>query len=146
MIELDEIIYDALTADTELMQAVGQRIRSTCFEVGPDETDNTPLPCIIVTDNGSQEQPETKDCEWLPYEEKVQAGIEIDGNSPKEVRTLIRKARKAVAAYIKTLAESDTDIPYLDSIQRDGMAWDWMKPCYFDTLRYNCTLDNNQTE
>lgn len=139
---LDEILYDALMADTELMENVGYRIKSTCFEVGPDEMDNTPLPCIIVTDNGSQQQPDDKDCEWDSCEDKVQAGIEISADSPKQVHTLISKARSAVAAYIMAMAEADEKTPYLDSIQRDGVAWDWLKPCYFDTLRYNCTIDN----
>ena len=51
MIALDEIIYNALRADADLMTAVGGRIVSTCFEVSPDEQDNTPLPCIIVMDD-----------------------------------------------------------------------------------------------
>ena len=52
VIELDKLFYDALQADETLKAAVGGRIVSTCFEVGPDEKDNTPLPCIIVTDDG----------------------------------------------------------------------------------------------
>ena len=40
MTALDEIIYNALRADTDLMQQVDGRIVSTCFEVGPDEVDN----------------------------------------------------------------------------------------------------------
>ena len=64
MKQLDEILYDALRANPDLMQAVGERIVSTCFEVGPDEPDNTDLPCIIVTDDGWQNQPETKDTTW----------------------------------------------------------------------------------
>jgi hypothetical protein len=23
------------------------------------------------------------------------------------------------------------------------VAWDWMKPCYHQTLTYNCTIENN---
>ena len=48
MKELDEILYDALLADEDLMDATEGRIESTCFEVSPDEQDNTQLPCIIV--------------------------------------------------------------------------------------------------
>lgn len=143
MKELDEILYNAITADEELMQAVNSRVKSTCFEVAPDEQDNTLMPCIIVTDNGSQTQPETKDCVWDAAEDHVQAGIEVSGRSPKEVRNLIKMCRKAVAVYVTALAEGGEDIPYLDAIARDGIAWDWMKPCYFDTLRYQCTVYNN---
>lgn len=141
---LDEIIFNALSADTELMQAVGNRIVSTCFEVGPDEQDKTPLPCIIVMDDGIQNQPDTKDCEWEAFEDRVQASVEIDGRSPREVKQLLSQCRNAVAAYIRELAESGDAIPYLESIQTSGIDWDWMKPCYHTTLTYNCTIDHEQ--
>ena len=51
MLELDEIFYNALTADSEIASATGGRIFSTCVEVPPMDQDNTPLPCIIVTDH-----------------------------------------------------------------------------------------------
>jgi len=142
MKQLDEILYDALRANAGLMQAVGERIVSTCFEVGPDEPDNTDLPCIIVTDDGWQNQPETKDSTWEGQEDRVTAGIEVDGRSPKEVKQLIRMCRRAVAAEIRRMAEADEDIPYLDNLQVDGLAWDWMKPCYHQTLIYQCIIEN----
>lgn len=142
MKELDEIIYDALKADTELMQAVGGRVKDVLFEVGDDGKDNVPLPYIVVIDGGSQEQPETKDCEWDPAEDHVQCGIEVSAESPREVRRLVRMCRKAVARHIKTLDYDER--PYLDSMSRDGVDWDMMKPCYFDILRYQCTISNQE--
>lgn len=143
MIALDEIFYNALCSDAELMEAVGGRIKSTCFEVGPDEPDNTPLPCIIVTDDGGQNQPDNKDCEWESSEDRVTASVEIDAESPKAVKQLCRKARRIIASHIRAMAEAGDDIPYLDNLQMSGVAWDWMKPCYHQTLTYNCTIENN---
>ena len=143
MIALDEIFYNALCSDAELMEAVGGRIKSTCFEVGPDEPDNTPLPCIIVTDDGTQNQPDNKDCEWEACEDRVTASVEIDAESPKAVKQLCRKARRIIAAHIPSMAEAGDDIPCLDNLQMSGVAWDWMKPCYHQTLTYNCTIENN---
>lgn len=142
MIALDEILYNALNADETLMQAVGDRIVSTCFEVGPDEQDNTQLPCIIVTDDGIQNTPDTKDCNWEASEDRVQASVEVDGRSPKEVKQLQQMCRQAIADYIRTMANNDEEIPYLESLQSNGIAWDWMKPCYHSTLTYNCIIDN----
>lgn len=141
---LDEIIFNALSADAELMQAVGNRIVSTCFEVGPDEQDKTPLPCIIVMDDGIQNQPDSKDCEWEAFEDRVQSSVEIDGRSPREVKQLLSQCRNAVAAYIRELAESGEVIPFLESIQTSGIDWDWLKPCYHTTITYNCTIDHEQ--
>lgn len=138
MNQLDEILYTALTSDAAFNAAVGGRIRSTCFEVSPAEQDNVPLPSVIVIDFGSQDGQTTKDNTWESCEDQVQAGIEISASSPKEVHKLLRKARKAVAAYVQTLDYDHQ--PELNKISRDGVQWDWMKPCYFDTLRYQCTL------
>ena len=143
MIELDEILYNALKADANLMQAVDGRIVSTCFEVGPDEQDNTELPCIIVTDNGFNNQPLTKDTTWEAWSDAVQAGIEVDGRSPREVKTLRLMARRAVAAYIEQLADSGEEVPILDGVQSNGVAWDWTKPCYHSTITYNCSITND---
>lgn len=141
MIALDEILYNALVADSDLMEAVGSRIRSTCFEVGPGEADNIPLPCIIVIDDGWQNQSETKDEEWEATYDRVTASIEVDAESPKEVKRLIKRCRKAVAEYIAQMAEAGEDIPYLDNVQASQLAWDWEKPCYHRTLSYNCEID-----
>jgi len=149
MIQLDEILYNAVQADAALMDAVGGRVVSTCFEVSPDDKDNTPLPCIIINDNGRQAQPETKDSGWLLSEWKVQADIEVDAESPKDVDRIIEMCNRAVAAYVATLDYDDT--PQLESIQTAGKAWDWMKPCYHDRLIYQCIVyqkytDNGQEE
>ena len=140
MKQVDEIIYDAIKADTDLMTAIGGRVVSTCFEVPPDSDDNTPIPYIIITDDGSQNQPETKDAQWDGCEDHVQVSIEVSGESPKQVRYIINRCRKAVAAYVKNL--SYTDRPQLDALKRDGIYWDWTKPCYFDTLHYQCFIYN----
>jgi hypothetical protein len=141
---LDEIIFNALRSDAELMTAVGGRIKSTCFEVGPDEPDNTPLPCIIVMDDGLQNNPDEKDCEWESWEDRVTASVEIDAESPKAVKQLIARVRSTVATVIEAMLSEGMEVPELDSLQSNGIAWDWMKPCYHSTLTYNCTIPNEQ--
>ena len=142
MKDLDQILFDALKGDAALMEAVGCRVVSTCFEVGPDEMDNTPLPCIIVTDDGWQNQQESKDTMWESMEDRVTASIEVDADSPKAVKQLMRLCRKAVARYVRDMAEAGDDIPELDSVQASQLAWDWMKPCYWQTMTYNCLIEN----
>lgn len=142
MKDLDQILFDALKGDAALMEAVKGNVVSTCFEVGPDEMDNTPLPCIIVTDDGWQNQQESKDTMWESMEDRVTASIEVDADSPKAVKQLMRLCRKAVARYIESMAEEGEDIPELDSVQASQLAWDWMKPCYWRTITYNCLIKN----
>ena len=142
-LELDELFFNALMADDELVAAVSSRIESTCFEVSPDEKDNTPLPCIIVTDDGLTNQPSDKDIEWESEEDRVQASVEVDGRDPKEVKTLIRMVRKAIANHIASMYAEGEEIPCLQSVQTNGVAWDWMKPCYHSTITYQCDVQND---
>jgi glycerophosphoryl diester phosphodiesterase len=143
MPELDEILYNALRADADLMTAVDGRVESTCFEVSPDEQDNTQLPCIIVTDDGLTNNIGTKDTEWESNEDRVQASIEVDAESPKAVKQLLRMVRRAVANHIRTMADNDEEIPCLQSVQTSGVAWDWTKPCYHETITYTCDVQND---
>ena len=132
--ELDELFFNALMADADLVLAVGGRIESTCFEVSPDEQDNTPLPCIIVTDDGLTNQPSDKDVEWESSEDRVQASVEVDAKSPKQVKQLIRMVRKAISNYITSLYEKGDERPCLQSVPTNGGAGGGMKRCSPDTI------------
>lgn len=145
-IELDELFFNALMADAELVQAVGGRIESTCFEVSPDDTDNTQLPNIIITDDGLTNQPTTKDMTWEADEDRVQASVDVAAEDPKQVKRLIRMVRKAITNYIEALDDKGEEIPCLQSVQTTGVAWDWMKPCYHDVISYQCDVDNKLYE
>ena len=139
---LDELFFNAIMADADLVLAVGGRIESTCFEVSPDETDNTLLPNIIITDDGLTNQPDSKDVEWESREDRVQASVDVAAENPKQVKQLIAMVRHAIANYIQTLDDQGKDIPYLQSLQTAGVAWDWMKPCYHDVITYTCDVQN----
>ena len=148
MLRLDKIFFDAITANAELMQAVGGRVKSTCFEVSPDEQDNTPLPYILILDEGKQPAQTTKDDEWMPSQWRVGAGVEVGAKSPNEVDALVVKAMKAIANHISTLASQGEEIPYLNEgfPQTQGVDWDWTKPCYWDLAQYQCDVNYNDDE
>lgn len=139
---LDELFFNAIMADADLVLAVGGRVESTCFEVSPDDADNTQLPNIIITDDGMTNQPDSKDVEWESREDRVQASVDVAAETPKQVKQLIGMVRKAIANYIQALDDQGEDIPCLQSIQTAGVAWDWMKPCYHDTITYTCDVQN----
>lgn len=140
MKQVDEIIYDAIQADEALMTATGGRVASTCFEVSPDETDNTPLPNIIVTDDGFQNQDTTKDSVWEGGDDEVQVTVDIAAKSPNEVKDLVRMVRRAVSRYIIEMYKNHEVVPELDKLSSDGLQWDWMRPCYYQKLTYNCSI------
>ena len=135
MKQVDEMIYEAIVADESLMAIIGGRVVSTCFEVPPDELDNTDVPNIIITDDGFQNNVTTKDCVWEGGEDEVRVTVDIAGNSPQEVKQIMRRVRKAVEVYMANLS---TDMPELVSLTSGELAWDWIKPCYYKPLIYQC--------
>ena len=122
------------------MTAIGERVVSTCFEVSPDEKDNTPLPNIIVTDDGFQNQDTTKDSVWEGEDDEVQVTVDIAAKSPNEVKDLVRMVRRAVSRYIIGMYENHEMVPELDKLSSDGLQWDWMRPCYYQKLTFNCSI------
>lgn len=146
MKQVDEIFYEAIQADQDIMTATGGRVKSTCFEIPPYEDDNTPVPFIIINDDGFQNIEVTKDSVWESAEDRVQVSVEVDAASPSEVKTLIRKVRRAIEDYICTTYTNGGDIPVLESLTSDGLAWDWEKPCYFQRLIYQCIIPADTDE
>jgi len=148
MLRLDKIFFDAITSDAGLMQAVGGRVKSTCFEVSPDEKDNTPTPYIIIMDEGKQPAQTTKDDGWLPSQWRVGAGVEVAADSPNVVDALMMKVIKVIANHINTLTNQGEDTPWLNEgfPQTQGVSWDWTKPCYFDVAHYQCDIDFTDDE
>lgn len=148
MKDLDIIIYEALKSDSSLMEVVGGRVKSTCFEVSPEDKDNTPTPYIIVTDDGFVNNTGTKDTLWESGEDNVRVSIEIAAESKNEVTRIVKRCRKAISRYIRQMALSGENIPMLDNEypQSNGVAWDWTKPCYFTQLIYQCTIYTDDYE
>jgi hypothetical protein len=128
------------------MTAIKGNVVSTCFEVSPDETDKTPLPYVIVTDDGFQNKIESKDDGWEGTEDRVGVGVEVAAESPREVKKIIRLVRRAVASYIDQMYADGEDIPELESLSSDGLAWDWLKPCYYQRLTYQCITKPDDNE
>ena len=146
MKQVDEIIYDAISADTDLMEAIGGRVVSTCFEVPPYDIDNTQTPYIIVHDSGFFNQQTTKDNLWESEEDQVTTTVEVAADSPGEVKQIVRKIRAAVASYISTMYANGSEVPELQSLNSDGIDWDWMKPCYYQHLNYQCITNADNTD
>ena len=132
---VDEMIYEAIVADESLMATIGDRVTSTCFEIPPDQLDNTEVPNIIITDDGFQNNVTTKDCVWEGAEDQVQVTVDIAAENPGEVKHIMRSVRKAVETYMANLGNA---MPELVSLTSGELAWDWMKPCYYKPLIYQC--------
>ena len=138
--ELDEIIYAALSADETIVQLTEGRIESTCFEEPPANTGNTSVPNIVIEESTGQNELGTKDTIWESNTDVPSVDITINALSKNEVQQLRRLVRKAISSYIESMTSS---FPLLRSLSWAGVQYDWTKPCYFDTLHYQCEMDIN---
>ena len=139
---ITKIIREAIKADTDLMQTIGNRLQATCFEVSPEEPDNTPLPYITIIYGHMQGQQLTKDDLWMPEEWQRTVTVEIAARSTNDVEQIMWQVVKAVARYVDSLAENGDEYPQLDALNATDIAWDWTKPCYYQNLIYQCTIYN----
>ena len=134
------MIWEAITADETLMAATGGRVTSTCFPIPPNLEDNTPVPNIIITDDGFQNNVDTKDCVWEGGEDQVQVTVSIAGRDESEVKAIMRRVRKVVELYMAALG---SQMPQLKSLSSGEMAFDWLKPCYHKPLIYQCVTKSD---
>lgn len=136
--ELDDIMYASITGDSSLVSLTDGNIVTCCFEVPPDIEDNTPLPYIIIIEDPTQNEQGTKDDVWDSDYDSAQVSIEIAAATKAEVKQLRRKVRKSIREYVSTM--DYTTRPNLKSFSNEGIAWDWLKPCYYDRLHYQCDV------
>ena len=98
--------------------------------------------CTVTLTNNTDDA-STKDDVWECGSDIVNVGVEFAASSPNEVKRLRKLIRKAVDTYVKS---NETDILSLRAINYDGIQWFWEKPCYYDTLHYQCDMVNDLNE
>lgn len=141
--DTDLLIYNALKADGEIMEATNGRIISTCIEVPPTEKDNTPLPYIIVGYDGMNEDNSNKDASFGTDNDIEDVFVEVSASSRNALVPLMRRIRKCVHDYMVAAQERGEDVPEDYSVSASGVAWDWTKPCYYQTMNFHCSTNND---
>ena len=138
----DKVFYNALRSNAELMATVGGRIESTSIPVPDEQLDNTPVPYIIITFDGLQNEGHTKDNSFEGDTDKVQIGIEITAADRETLGTIADLVRSTVIAYFEATeghAIDDYDlVPQDYNLTAGPIQYDPVKPCFFQTLTYNC--------
>ena len=138
----DKVFYNALRSNAELMATVGGRIESISIPVPDEQLDNTPVPYIIITFDGLQNEGHTKDNSFEGETDKVQVGIEVAADSRDDLGDLMQTIRQTIIDYFEDTeghAWDDYDyIPTNYKLEASAIGYDGDKPCYYQTLTYNC--------
>ena len=138
----DKVFYNALRSNAALMTQVGGRIESTSIPVPDEEFDNTPVPYIIITLDGLQNEGFTKDNDFEGITDKVQVSIEVAAQSRDELGQIMTDIRQTVIDYFEDTEDHAWDdydyVPTNYTFAASAVGYDSEKPCYYQTLTYNC--------
>lgn len=140
----DIAFVSALNASEDVVSLTGGRIYGTAIPVPDEDLINTPVPYIIVTFNGLQNNEDTKDYNNEGDEDTVQIGLEITAPTLKELHELAELVRTTVREYMDSDASSYQPIEY--TFSASSIEYDSAKPCYWVNFTYNCITyrDNEQ--
>ena len=134
----DSIFVDALKSNAALVESVGGRIYGTAIPMPDEDADNAPVPYLIVTFDGLNNDVDSKDDEMESDTDKVNISIEVVGETLAKLHELTQAVRDTVRDY---LATNDTDITEYQ-FGAQAIQYDSLKPCYWQVLTYQCDVEN----
>ena len=134
----DSIFVDALKSNAALVERVGGRIYGTAIPLPDEDADNAPVPYLIVTFDGLNNDIDSKDDEMESDTDKVNISIEVVGETLSKLHELTQAVRDTVRDY---LATNDTIITEYQ-FGAHAIQFDSLKPCYWQMLTYQCDVEN----
>ena len=137
----DQVFYNALRQNADLMAMVGGRIENTSIPVPDDDLANQPLPYIIITYDGMQNEGFTKDDDYEGNTDKVQIGIEAAASDRETLGDIMQSVRATVKEYFANAEEGSDDydlVPFNYALKATPVAYDSLVPCYYQSLQYEC--------
>lgn len=143
----DSIFIAAIASNQELMEQLGKtsrkaaRLYSTAIPLPDDEADNVPLPFVIVTLDSLTNDQTTKDDPFESDSDQVNIGITVAASNRDALYELTNEIRRTVHTYMQESQQAVEDYQF----SADGIVYDSLRPCYWQTLVYQCDV-NHLTE
>ena len=141
-LQTDIIFAKALKSNATLMaQLPAGNVYNTAIALPDEEADNAPVPYIIVSFNGLNNQDTTKDSSYQGMTDAVTVGITIAARTREELADLAITSRQTVEQYLQAQRPGDEDynlVPNAITLQAGEVKYDSLKPCYWQELTYQC--------
>ena len=140
----DSIFIAAIQSNPALMERIGGRLYGTAIPLPDEDADNVPVPYIIVTFDGLNNQNETKDDVYESNDDTVNIGVEVTAETLTDLHNLTQAVRETILAYMKTQKEELDDEFTIDdfTFAAQAIQFDSLKPCYWQVLTYQCDVRN----
>lgn len=143
----DIIFVKALRSNAELIERLpAGDVYNTAIALPDEEAENAPLPYIIVSFDGLNNQDTTKDDAFESESDSVQIGITICTGEREELGEMAVAVRTTIREYFREHYGDTTDedfalIPNDITLNAQGVQYDSMKPCFWQVLNYQCDTD-----
>ena len=145
----DIIFVKALRDDATLMAKLAAKdVYNTTIALPGVDMDNAPLPYVIVTFDGLNNDQTTKD-DYESTLDQVTIGVEIAARTRPELGDIARHVRSQIRHYFMNVDIHDEDydmIPEDYQFSASQVNYDQMKPCYWQVLSYQCDVRNDVIE
>lgn len=140
----DIIFIQAIERNSGIMRQIGERLYPTAIACPDEELDNTPVPYVIVANNGMENDVECKDSSYESSYDNVKISIEVTADSREALADLTSDIRQAVKDYVTSLAGAK-GFPLTDyKFSAAAVQYDGQKPCYWQVLNYQCEVYNQE--
>ena len=144
----DIIFVKALRSNQELMAMLPDGdVHNTTIALPDKDLDNAPLPYIIVSYDGMQNAPQTKDAMYEDSTDKVVISVEVAAKTRPDLGRLMTTVRKTIKEFFINAEPSDEDyslVPLDYTLSASQVNYDPDKPCCWQTLQYQC--ETNATD
>ena len=140
----DAIFVKALRSNAALIaQLPAGDVYNTAIALPDEDADNAPLPYVIVSFDGLNNQDTTKDNDYDGLTDTEPIGIEIAAEPRPKLGELAVMLRKTIAARFQQIAqephaEASALLPYAYTLQAQPVQYDSLKPCYWQQLQFQC--------
>lgn len=138
----DIIFVKALRSNATLIEQLpAGDVYNTTIALPDEDVDNAPLPYIIVTFDGLQNDVETKDDPFEGETDNVTISIEIAAKTRPELGELAEAVRHTLHDYFVEADPEDEDfdlVPADYQFTAQQVNYDALKPCYWQVLSYQC--------
>jgi len=134
----DSIFIAAIQSNPALVERIGGRLYGTAIPLPDEDADNVPVPYIIVTFDGLNNQNQTKDDVYEGCYDTVNIGVEVTGETISDLHELTQAVRDTILSYFRSHETAVIDYTFT----ADAIQFDSLKPCYWQMLRYQCEVYN----
>ena len=148
----DAIFVKALRSNAALIASLpAGDVYNTAIALPDEDADNAPLPYVIVSFDGMNNQDTTKDNDYDGLTDTVTIGIEIAAETRPQLGELARSVRKTLREYFREHQGDDSDedyqlIPEDMTLSAQPVQYDSLKPCYWQQLTYQCDTNIDDYE